>query len=338
MTRIIHFHFKAKHNVGDAAVVLAIRQLVEAELGEVRWTSQNLNDLKSPPTPRLSKKISRHDLMILGGGGFYSEHGLPLDARAVQSIDIPLVLFGLGYNENLGADALSPEQLDSIRLLNERASLSGVRDEASHALLQSLGIESVNTGDPALFLRSQRTRFRLDGRHRIGINIACHGWRLQARYLDSLVDLYIEALRQLRASMELQPVYMVHTSKELPIARRLSRAVPDLKICKRPPAELLSVYEQLDLVISMMLHSSILSLAAGKPVINIAYDVKNRSFMQDIGHPERCHSLDSLSPDEIVRQATYLLQSETPGEELLVRERWRLSTRRFVSSMVNLRR
>lgn len=339
MARLIHFHFKARHNVGDAAVVAAIRQLLDADSGPHRWSSEYLKVLRQPPGRRLIRHINSHDLAIVGGGGLYSEHGLPLHPEAIAAIRIPMVIFGAGYNEHLAGRPLDQQQIDSLCELNRRAVLSSVRDQATQELLRSLGFAPVLTGDPALCLAPAPARVRLDPACRLGVNLACHGWAGQAGQLDRLLDIYADTLRSLANSSQLRACYLVHTSAEKPWAKQLRRRVPGLAVHALPAPRLLGLYGQLDLVISMMLHSSIFGLAAGTPVINLAYDRKNLAFMQSIGHPERSLVPDDVSAALLAAQAGALLQADRSSllaQELAVRERWRAATRDFAAATGNL--
>lgn len=282
--RVVHFHFRPRYNVGDEAVVLAVRQLVETAIGPVRWTSRRLRVLQQPIAVRQQRHINAHDLVIVGGGGLYSRWGLPLDTRAVAGIGLPLVVYGAGLNRNLDDGPLEPAQLDSIHRLHERAALASVRDEASRTLLASLGHEAQCTGDPALFL-TPRPQRQCDGTGRplIGINFAAHGWQGQERLLDTVLDRCVPVLRELAARQDAGLCYLVHARAELPLLPRLRAALPGLRIVHLPAPQLAHAYQQMSLVVSMMLHSSILAWAAGVPFVNIGYDDKNRAFMADIG-------------------------------------------------------
>ena len=336
MAKLIHFHFKAKNNVGDAAVVLAIRELVDKHTGGNRWTSEFLDQLRSPLSRRMISKINRNDLAVIGGGGLYSEHALPLDASALAAVKIPIVVFGAGYNEHLGGESLDEAQLQSLRELNERAALSSVRDEVSRKLLERLGFKVPVTGDPALFLASRKTALRLQAPPRIGLNLATHGWRLQDQYLPALLDTLTTVGEELRREYKAQLFYLVHTRAERKVARELRRRLPGLLVCHPSAPRLLYVYQQLDLVVSMMLHSSIFGLAAAVPVINVAYDRKNHAFMQSIGHPERCVDLDEATADRLLSLARNMLNADRSlmlADELRIRETWRMRSEEFVRKL-----
>lgn len=302
--RIIHFHFRTRHNVGDEAVVLAIRELLDEALGAARWTSVRLRALQAPPARRFHDDVNRHDLAIIGGGGLYSRWGLPLDAEALAGIRIPVVVFGAGFNRNLDDGPLSPAQIDSIHRLHAQARLASVRDARTRDMLASLGHQTEHCGDPALFLRPRQPWLpRRWQRPTLGFNVAAHGWRGQDAHLEEVIETCGGVLRSLAARHGARIVYLVHGDAELKLKARLRQAIPGARILHCAAPRLAHAYRQLDLVISMMLHSSIMAFAAGTPVINIGYDDKNRAFMHDIGRIDRHIPLATLQPEALLALA-----------------------------------
>jgi polysaccharide pyruvyl transferase WcaK-like protein len=341
--RIAHVHFRTRHNAGDAAVLLAIRQLLDGPLQRPRWTSIRLRELAPPARPGLVQRLNRHDLVIVGGGGLYSRWGLPLDPAALNAIEVPVVVVGAGLNRNLGDPPLSVAQLDSIRLLHERASLASVRDSASQRLLADLGFQVALTGDPALWLAPRRPWLlspalgRPAPGPRIGFNLAAHGWAGQAEYLERVLAACVPVLREQVDGHRAQLVYLVHSDAERRLLPRLRAALPGLYAFRASPAGLRWMYGQLDLVISMMLHSSILAAAAGTPVINLAYDDKNLAFMQDVGCTGWQLSADAAGPEvlgALVRRA--LSAGSSAAADPAVLAALRASTDCFIARLAAL--
>ncbi len=82
-------------------------------------------------------------------------------------------------------------------------------------------------------------------------------------------------------------------------------SVPGLRVFHLPAPQLAWAYRQMNLVVSMMLHSSIMAFAAGVPFVNIGYDDKNRAFMSDIGR------LDYFLPATDLTRERLLAAGET---------------------------
>jgi polysaccharide pyruvyl transferase WcaK-like protein len=300
MSRILHVHFKAKHNVGDAAVVQAVRQILGEAAGRISWSSMLMRELREEPTARRLRFIDSHDLVIIGGGGFCSKYALPVHAAFVERIQPPIVLFGIGHNRHFGEPALDSRQLESLAALGRRAALTSVRDRVTQQLLAGFGVTATLTGDPALYLAA-RAPWRVPQRRHpaIGINVACHNWTLQAQLHESVINMYRNVLRRLLSDCDPQLYYMVHTDLEIHLARQLRREFPALRICRLPADKLLYMYGRLDIALSMMLHASILACAAGTPSVSVAYDEKTPAFFADIGQSHRCFSVVEAQADAV---------------------------------------
>jgi len=335
--RIAHVHFRTRHNVGDAAVVQAIRQLFGQALHRPRWSSIRLQELM-PPTPAAAiRLINRHDLLIIGGGGLYSRWGLPLDESALAAITAPLVVFGAGLNRNLDDAPLDQARLASICRLHERAALASVRDSASQQLLASLGFPASLTGDPALLLQPRRHwLFRAGSGPQIGFNLAAHGWAGQQLHLEPVLAASLASLRALATRTGAQLHYLQHSDAEKFLLPRLRSELPGLRVWRTSPARLRWIYSRLDLVISMMLHSSILAYAAGTPIINLAYDDKNTAFMSDIGQAEHQLPVADLDSAVLLALAERLLAvgRSNNSEERLIS--WQQHTAAFVAAVAAL--
>jgi polysaccharide pyruvyl transferase WcaK-like protein len=335
--RILHVHFRTHGNVGDAAVVLAIRQLVDAAVPGVRWSARPMQLLRGAPDPGVLAFVNAHDLVIVGGGGFCSRFALPLDAGLLAGITAPLVLFGVGYNRNAGDPPLDDAQRASLAAIGHQARLVSVRDGATGALFAALGRDAVLTGDPAVFLRPQRPWWpRRRRRPRaIGVNLAAHGWTGQAAGLAGVVDAVAAALRALAADGDTECFYLQHTRAEDAVLRRLARELPGLRRCRYAAPGLAWTYGQLDLVVSMMLHSTLLAFAAGVPVVNVAYDDKNTAFFADLGRPERSLPAATVTAAALVTACRAALAAPRDREQAL-RARYAAATDGFVRGLAAL--
>jgi len=311
MMDLIHFHVRTDRNIGDAAIAYSIRDLLHRYLKTSTYTSMNVEKLKFGETRNLlasltrlqsPKTINRYDLCIIGGGALYSSWFLPLNNQLLNSIKIPIILYGIGYGRNFGQGQLSKTQIKSIVLLNKLAKYSSVRDLLTYRFLRNLNLENVDMiGDSAIFLESKKVRELLpNSRIRIGINVAVHGWKLQSQCLNRIIAVYMKTCKFLIENLDAQIIYLKHASgediainalkKRLPI--HVVECCPTYKFFSRlpytlpiqtgycNPYKMKYVYSTLNLVIGMNLHSAVFAFASGVPMINVAYDLKNCSFMK----------------------------------------------------------
>jgi polysaccharide pyruvyl transferase WcaK-like protein len=335
--RILHFHFRPKHNVGDAAVVLAVRQLLDAPLGHPRWTSRPIKDLRRADPGQLLRLINSHDLVVVGGGGLFSRWGLPVNNAVLEGVRPPLVVFGAGLNRNVGDGDLDPAQMASAVALGRKAAAVSVRDQATADWLAAIGVPAVVTGDPALFLAGRRPWwFRATGELRIGVNLAAHGWAGQDQHLDRALGALEAVMGELATRPGAQFYYLRHTDREEPLARRLRTRFPGLRICRQDAAGLHHVYGHLDLVISMMLHSAILAAGNGVPVVNMAYDAKNSAFLRDLGHPGWSLPVETVTAEGLRAVVNGILADGNDDPFGPALARFRESTEAFVARVTSL--
>jgi polysaccharide pyruvyl transferase WcaK-like protein len=254
------------------------------------------------------KAINRTDMVVIGGGGVYIAPLLPFDTHFIERITVPIVVYGAGYNQNTGVADLNPAQKESVRLLGRKAKLQGVRDEGTRDFLSSIGVQSDLIGDPAMFLQGQGDVARAPrGKKRlvVGLNIAAHGWSKQAELLPSLVKTYAQFAKAFAAEHpEAQFMYCMHYPNESQVVDMLrAEGVQIAQVIQGDARHLKQAYEGMDLVVSMMLHASILAFGAGTPVISVGYDVKNESFMELTGQRQRFTKVSNVTPAFLLAQA-----------------------------------
>jgi polysaccharide pyruvyl transferase WcaK-like protein len=80
---------------------------------------------------------------------------------------------------------------------------------------------------------------------------------------------------------------------------------------RRPDAPgLPDAYRDLDLHVCQMMHSSILSLRAGVPTVNLGYDIKNAALFDMLGLSEFCLQADNLVPSRVLAAVGKLLANK----------------------------
>lgn len=298
-------------------------------------------------TDRLFRAIEQCDVVVVGGGGLLQDyHGFkvsdlldkPLGSQAKRSAlgyyGLPLVIARiLGRPTMLYAVGLGPfrsaEAAHAAGWLAQSVSAITVRDQASAQLLRELGHDgAVVTADPAVSLSaglaedspdpSGGAAIRSDGRALVGINL--RPWSFARDVGDRAFTLARDTAYWLaehgRARVLLLPLNLSRT--EVDLARELAESLPEgsveIRSDVRSPAGMLALCRELDLVIGMRLHASILSMTAGTPAIGLAYDQKVTGFFVEAGVPELCVD---------VREATLRTLQDMVDGVLEERETWR---------------
>lgn len=306
---IAHFHVWGHENKGDHAIVLAIHELLQQALGKVKFIDLAARTLRNLNKKTL-EKVNRADLVVVGGAGIYNDWFTPFDSQGIKKIEPPLVLYSVGYNRLLGIRRLSKAELETIRVLNEKAKLSSVRDFHTKEFLVKACVpkEKVQViGDPAIFLSEQETDkipFPKN-RPKVGLNACYHGWMQFGQYENSIFESLSSAGKTLSEKYQAKLYYMQQHPDEAYVIKNLRDRGLDLTVVDLHPRQQKWAYRQLDLLIGMMMHSAVLSFGAETPQINIGYDVKNRSFAKYIGLRELMiypRDLEPLSFSQTVDQ------------------------------------
>lgn len=289
-------------NVGDVAIRVAIQQILTRAIDEpVQFRSVQWGGLTDELIEELNSTFS---MLVIGGSGFFhfDVKGV-LSRRLVGDLDrltrltIPVVGTGVGVNvTGLGSKSMSefaPTE-ESVRVIGEFARLSGlwgVRDSFSKKILGSIiGDGVIQVPDPALVIDCRVGPSSPQGSADppvIGLNFAFHGIAVERRLSAQLPE-YVRALEIIRSELGCRFKYFVHSDAERVIPGLLLDKGIEVEVVRGTPCEMVDHYRSLDLHLCQMLHSSILAVNAGTPVINYSYDVKSVAFFSDLGIPELC--------------------------------------------------
>lgn len=282
-------HVWSKANVGDVAIVQAVKHLLAANLGrEIDIEDYPMEILQKLNDVNL-QRLNSCDVVIIGGGGIYHKEFLPYDSENIRKIRPPVVIFGVGYIREIGAEGIDDEEQKSLYELNVKAALSSVRDDRTKELLIEAGVAAERievVGDPAIFLGERETdKIKFDpGRIKLGLNLNSAGWLGFGKYEEMIVDSYNEVGEYFQKNFGAQVFYLKHHAGEEAVIPRLK--LEGLEVIDFGPEEQKFAYDQLDLVLGMKLHSAVLAFGADTPFLNLGYDVRNKSFGDFIGFPE----------------------------------------------------
>jgi hypothetical protein len=164
-------------------------------------------------------------------------------------------------------------------------------------------------GDPAALLSEQKgNKFPMNkkGTIRIGLNLNYSGWLGFGKWHDDILNAYCVVAEYFQkeysreTGREVEIYYLKHHPGEYKIYPELK--IKGLKVVDLKPSEQKYVYGKLDLVVGMMLHVGVMAFGAGTPEISVAYDLRNYSFADFIGHPELVVDLDKLKTGELLKR------------------------------------
>jgi polysaccharide pyruvyl transferase WcaK-like protein len=311
---IAHLHVADKKNKGDVAIVLAVQELLHKHFPNSHLLNISLDVLKKGTAVDL-KKINSADLIIIGGGGIFYSYFLPYNLDFIKSIKKPFVLFGIGYIREIGAPKLNKKQIQSVSFFAKSAALIGVRDNNTKDFLIQQGVSSSRIkviGDPAVLLKEvkvpkfekckkSKNKIKKITPIRIGLNLNYSGWLGFGRWENDILNSYKQLAEYFQKNYDAEIYYLQHHPSEKNIYGQLK--IKNLQVIDLAARQQKYFYGQLDLVIGMMLHSGVLAFGAGTPEISVAYDLRNFSFAEFIGHPELVIDLNKLKKGELLKRA-----------------------------------
>lgn len=297
--RVHHFYPKTK-NVGDHFVQRGIERMIRRIVPGAAFDLFNVNSRGGDGegyglTRQTVERANREaDLVVVGGSNLYEGSyrwpwGVHLEAEALAGLRVPLFLLGIGT----GSDFLSrPHQpsaraRDEIRLLNERAAFSGVRDALTLDWLRGLGVEKAElTGDPATFIFNRPARAAGAGGHVLVVvppvrfwGSAARFWRMRPRGRATFRAVVRLARSLAEGGHEI--VVACNDPADVPLARRLFGGWFDgALVCPREPEEYFRLLSESRAVLTGRLHTAVVSFSLGVPFVLIDADQRTRGFVE----------------------------------------------------------
>ena len=290
----------------------------------------------------LVRASARADLVTLGGGDLIREQAdgtVPARnwlarVRVPLALGRPVAVIGVSVGE-----LRTPAVIEEVRHELLRCTVIAARDAESSARLRDLtGREALVMGDLALEALDDpdtaavvggRAREAASGedpgrRPRIGVairNIQGRGASVQADAGDRLTAALAAALDQVvnatGATVELVPFRTGRAKRDddaLAGAALAAQATTgNAWVHHAAPGDaraFAAIARELDIVVGVRLHATILAAASGVPMLGIAYDPKVSGFLDDLGLPGQCLPLDA-DADTIAATITRTLADMT---------------------------
>lgn len=258
------------------------------------------------------------DLIVSTGGTYLIEnYGLwpaIYDYRLSLSLGKPLVFF----TQTLGPFT-QEKYKKAFRDIFKRAYVIFLRDERSKRHLIDIGIprERIRLAKDAAFALRTPTelndRCLSSGGQPLKVAISVRSLQFFEGSGRDLWQAYLESVRamvEVLADQFQAEVVFLSTCQGIPEYWTDDAAIADEVVSGlsagalgstqvdrrfRQPTEVIDAYAGFDLVIATRMHSAILSLIAGTPVIGIAYEFKLEELFSQIGMDDACLSIKSMT-------------------------------------------
>jgi polysaccharide pyruvyl transferase WcaK-like protein len=293
----IHHFFPRTKNVGDHFVQIGIASLLHAidsnasiELFDVN--SRGADKKQYGLTQQAIEKANREaDLVVVGGSNLYGgafgwPWGVHLQPDALKSLRVPLFLIGIGSGSAFDSQIHKPSKRAraEIRLLNEKASLSWVRDNITLKWLQELGVsKGMMLGDPATYIFNNDFRPVTNNPQILLVVPPARIWKSRRSYWKSkrrgrpIFNALAVLARQL-LNAEKNVVVACNDPRELELASQLFQPLP--VICPQDPHEYFQLLSASGAVISGRLHTAAVALSLGIPFLLLDLDKRTRGFIE----------------------------------------------------------
>ncbi len=315
--KIAHIHVWDKSNKGDLAIVIAVKDLLVKKFNNVDFLDFPIEFL-SKGTDSDIDKINSCDFVVIGGGGIFYHYFLPFSKKLISKIKKPIFIFGTGYIREIGAKSLKSEQLNSLLYLIKKSKLVALRDDYTKKFLIKNGASPDKIsliGDPAVLLKEKKINknkiheFELDCKApKIGLNLNYSGWLGFGQYKKEILDSYKNVANYFIKKYGAKIYYLKHHPGEDQIIKELD--FPIFKVVDLHPYQQKYLYSKMDLIIGMMLHSCVMAFGALTPEINLAYDLRNKSFANFIKSPELLVELEELKSNILLSRAKDVYQKK----------------------------
>lgn len=294
------FGFQGLGNLGDEMILAGIERLVAplrievtALFGGPRLaetsafpSARRHTTWRLMPTPKALRRLGRHDLFVIGGGGLINDHWPGLIPRmllwiiAARLRGARIAWIGVG----VGPIRRGPWR-PLARLAARLSHIVLVRDEAGARLLGGPSRRIRVIPDPALFLDAPRRRAPGDV---LGMIV-----RPPVEDREPEITRLVETLAAFAAAGRaagLRPhLLMMAQTVDAAFANRVADRLardgdrPAVDALPTTPSEALQRVAELRAVVSVRLHGVFLSAIAGVPCVPIGYDIKVAAAADRLG-------------------------------------------------------
>lgn len=329
--RLLHIgvHNSANRNAGDTLLFPVVRHAFDSVIGPFDWT---LRQAWEEFTPEDARCINQEfDGVVLGGGGLLLRDQAGSDVSrsgwqwnssvaAVHALNVPLMVFAIGYNRFRGQPDFDPIFTHHIRAVADKAAFFGLRNSGSiQALRGYLPVESTRglrrQFCPTTVLwqlypeyREMAERHDAKGDRVLAFNAAFD--RAGHRFGPDATGVLTHVARAVKAAQDRgwRIVVAAHKSMDRDIEPYLDSAGVEYdteELTDASPQAIMAFYAQVDFAFGMRGHAQMIPLGLRRPILSLISHDKMRFLLDDIQHP--CWGVEVNVPD-LAQQLVQALQ------------------------------
>jgi len=306
----IGVHNSANRNSGDTLLFPVVRRVFDVMLGPFNW---KLRQAWEPFTEETAQQTNEAaEGIVIGGGGLLlrdqagsdiSNSGWQWNSSvdAVNAINIPLVIFAIGYNRFRGQKDFDPVFTDHIRAVANKAGFFSLRNNGSiQALKQYLPFELhqklKHQYCPTTVLWQLYPEYRQlaelhdrKGARILAFNAAFD--RSDYRFGKRQADVLAGLARAVKAAENQGWTIVVAAHKTMdreiePYLDDADVSYDTADLTDAGPDDIMTFYAQVDCAFGMRGHAQMVPFGLRRPIVSIISHDKMRYLLNDIGHPE----------------------------------------------------
>ncbi|MET8585359.1 glycosyltransferase [Streptomyces collinus] len=298
----VAFYMDRQGNAGDKLLPETVRLAFGSDTTSRRWHSVHAHRLFDEAAV---ERVNARRGLVIGGGGLFIPDTMPNGNSAWQwnvpderlrAIDVPIMVFAVGFNAFDGQSYRARRFNESLRLLVEKSAFFGLRNHGSIARVRSLLPPELH--DKVVFQPCPTTVTRqlvagwTDPSYRedtVLLNAAYDraGLRFGHDYGHFLNET-AKAVRAIGAHTEVRCV--AHSLDDERIAFDLRRehgiSLPVIPMYDFSGDEIRATYAKTRLVIGMRGHAGMIPFGVGTPIVSLISHPKMAYFLRDIERPE----------------------------------------------------
>jgi len=328
----IGVHNSANRNSGDTLLFPVVRRVFDSVLGPFNW---DLRQAWEPFTAEAAQKINgTADGIVIGGGGLLlrdqagsdiSNSGWQWNSSidAVNAINIPLVIFAIGYNRFRGQADFDPVFTDHIRAVVNKAGFFSLRNNGSIQALKpylppELNQKLKHQYCPTTVLWQLYPEYRAlaeqhdrKGARILAFNAAFD--RANHRFGERPDDVLAGVARAVKAAENRgwQVVVAAHKTMDRDIEPYLDAAdvsYDTADLTDAGPEDVMAFYAQVDCAFGMRGHAQMIPFGLRRPIMSIISHDKMRFLLDDIEHSEWGVEVDA--PDIATKLEKFIVRLE----------------------------
>ncbi len=309
--RLLHIgvHNSANRNAGDTLLFPVVRKAFDIFLGPCDW---ELRQAWEPFTVEDAQRINQSfDGIVIGGGGLLLRDQAGSDVSnsgwqwnssvaAVSALEIPVMVFAIGYNRFRGQTDFDPIFTDHIRTLASKTVFFGLRNTGSikavgHYLKPSQHAALCRQYCPTNVLWQLYPQYREmaqahDAKQERVLAFNAAFDRADMRFGQDAASVLANVANAVKAAQDRgwKIVVAAHKTMDRDIEPHLDAAGVDYDtadLTDAAPEDVIAFYANVDFAFGMRGHAQMIPFGLRRPILSIISHDKMRFLLDDIQRP-----------------------------------------------------